>query len=191
MAGASIEIRDELSPALASVVQTAENPAEIMGDVAAYLLLATQERFERETDPDGQKWMPLAARTAAARIGRGRQRRGTDHILRDRTRLYQSLTTMHDGANATVGTNVVYAAIHQFGGVIRQSAREQKLSLKKIRGKKGMRFVRAGTKGAQERLASIGERSITIPARPYLGINDADRAEIEALITQGFERGLA
>lgn len=188
MSGTSIEIKDELTPALTRLLEVADDPAEIMSGVAGYLLTSTQQRFERETGPDGQKWKGLSARTANARAGRGRKVRGADHILRDTLRLYQSLTTLSDATSATIGTNVVYAAIHHFGGDIQQAERSQKLSLKRIRGKKSVRFVKAGTKGAVERDVTIGAHAITIPARPYLGINDADRAEIAEIITDGFRK---
>jgi phage virion morphogenesis protein len=190
MSGASIQIRDELSPTLNRLVTTAENPAEIMSDVAGYLLVSTQQRFESEAGPDGQKWQPLKARTASARAGRGRKKRGSDHILRDTVRLYNSLSTSSDSESATVGTNVEYAAIHQFGGVIKQGERTQKLSLKRIRGSKKVRFVKAGTKGATEHDVTIGAREITIPARPYLGINDADRIEIGTIILTEFGKAV-
>ncbi|WEO73777.1 phage virion morphogenesis protein [Agrobacterium vitis] len=190
MSGTSIEIRDGLSPTLNRLVTISENPAEVMGDVAAYMLTSTQQRFEREIGPDGQKWQPLKGRTASARAGRGRKLRGSDHILRDTGRLYNSLTSSADATSATVGTNVEYAAIHQFGGVIKQGERTQKLSLKRIRGSKKVRFVKAGTKGAIEREATIGARDITMPARPYLGINDADRDEIGTIIMTDFGRAI-
>ncbi|WP_234689393.1 phage virion morphogenesis protein [Allorhizobium ampelinum] len=190
MTGTSIEIRDGLSPTLNRLVTISDDSAEIMSDIAAYLLTSTQQRFERETGPDGQKWQGLKARTASARAGRGRKARGADHILRDTVRLYSSLTTASDARSATVGTNVEYAAIHQFGGVIKQDARTQKLSLKRIRGSKKVRFVKAGAKGATERDATIGAREITIPARPYLGINDADRDEVGAIVMTGFGKAI-
>ncbi|WP_337267062.1 phage virion morphogenesis protein [Oryzifoliimicrobium ureilyticus] len=186
MTGASITVTDEISPAIERLVATTQNASQIMSEVAGYLLSSTQERFQRETGPDGKKWQALSPRTASARAGRGV--RGYDHILRDSVRLYNSLTTASNATTATVGTNVIYAGIHQFGGTIEQGERSQKLSLKRIRGKRGMRFVRSGRKGAIEREVTIGARSITIPARPYLGVNAADEAEIAAIIEAGLER---
>ncbi|MDQ0454652.1 phage virion morphogenesis protein [Rhizobium paknamense] len=190
MAGTSIEIRDGLTPTLERLVSVSDNPAAIMSDVAAYLLTSTQQRFEQEIGPDGQKWKPLKPRTAAQRIGKGRVKRGSEHILVRTGRLKNSLTAASDAVSATVGTNVEYAAIHQFGGVIRQTARSQTLSLKRIRGSKQVRFVRAGAKGAVEREVTIGARQIVMPARPYLGINDADRAEIATIIMTDFGKAV-
>ena len=62
--------------------------------------------------------------------------------------------------------------------------REQRIYLKKIR-KKGAaraRFVRRGTKGAEERTVQVGAHSVTIPARPYLGLSDEDRQEIGLIV---------
>lgn len=190
MSGASIEIKDELTPALTRLLEVVDDPAEIMSGVAGYLLTSTQQRFERETGPDGQKWRDLSPRTANARAGRGRGTRGYEHILRDTLRLYNSLTTRSDATSAAVGTNDIRASTHQFGATIEQPERSQKLSLKRIRGKKGVRFVRAGTKGATERDVTIGAHSITIPARPAFGINDADRDEIAEIITDGLRRNV-
>ncbi|TXI00295.1 MAG: phage virion morphogenesis protein [Rhizobium sp.] len=190
MFGASVEIKDELTPALTRFVEAAENPAEIMGGVAGYLLTSTQQRFERETGPDGQKWQDLSPRTANKRSGRGRSIRGYEHILRDTTRLYTSLTTRSDATSAAAGTNDIRAGTHQFGAEIQQPERSQKLSLKRIRGKNGVRFVKAGTKGATERDVTIGAHVVRIPARPFFGINDVDREEISEIITSGLGKEL-
>lgn len=187
MAGTSIVIENTASPALARIVGVAERPGAIMRDVGGYILFSTQRRFETETGPDGAKWQRLSPRTAKARIGR-RRARGADHILRLSNRLYKSLTMQSDDNSAQVGTNVEYAAIHQFGGEIEIAERRQSLSLKEVRGSKRSRFVRAGTKGATIKDATIGAHIIPIPARPYLGINDADREEIGVVAVEALRR---
>lgn len=179
MAGASITISNTATPTLVRLVAAASQPAEMMRDVAGYLLFSTQRRFETQTDPDGRKWKPLKPRTAAARAGR--RVRGNDHILRVTTRLYQSLTQASDATSAQLGSNAEYAAIHQLGGEIQMPARESRLTFKKVRGKRGVRFVKAGTKDATVRDVKIGAHTINMPARPYLGISDADRSEIEII----------
>lgn len=186
MTGTSILIRDDATEALGRFMEVSGAPAAMMRDIAGYMLFSTQRRFETETDPDGKKWEPLKRRTAAARIGR--RRRGTDHILRVTTRLYQSLISASDATSAQVGTNLEYAAIHQFGGVIPVPERQGRVSFKAVRGKRGVRFVRPGTKGAEAREVTIRAHSIRIPARAYLGINDADRAEIELIAVESIRR---
>lgn len=69
-------------------------------------------RFERQVDPDGRAWQPLAPATIQARRGGGVDAK----ILIDSARLMQSLTHHAERDRVTVGTNVVYAAIHQLGG---------------------------------------------------------------------------
>lgn len=177
MTGASIKLTDEASPAVNQLVATAGNPSKITAAIAGYLVFSIQRRFETETDPEGNQWARLSPRTARGRRGRGI--RGYDHILRDTTRLYQSIQAYSDDSTAAAGTNLEYAGIHQFGGSIRHSARSSKISFKKVRGKRGVRFVRPGTKGATEQDVVIPEFETTIKARPYLGINDEDLAEIE------------
>lgn len=189
MTGASIEIRDEISPALSRLVANAENPARIMDDVAGHLLTSTQRRFETETDPDGKKWKPLSPRTAAAR--RGRRTRGHDNILRDSVRLYNSLTTTFDASSATVGTNVEYAAIHQLGGPIRKQ--ERRATIYQFYDAKRDVFDQRFRSKARSNFArdvTIPAHEIQMPARAYLGINAADIAEISAIINAGLAKGI-
>lgn len=74
-----------------------------LAEIGAMLLTSTQDRFEKEQAPDGSPWEPLATP-----VGRP--------ILRDTVRLYQSLTYAVDRNQVEVGSNVVYARIHQLGG---------------------------------------------------------------------------
>ena len=76
---------------------------------------------------------------------------------------FASLTSQVEGNVLRVGTNKVYAAVHQFGGTIRPRAAPR------LAFRLGQRLVFAGT--------------VTIPARPFLGISDDDRATI----LEGFE----
>lgn len=176
MTGTTIRLDDTATEGLSRLVNTAVHPGQMLSAMGAYLLTSTQRRFETETGPDGQKWKPLSKRTEKRMVRRGR-RRGTANILRVSTRLYQSLVMRSDAVSAEVGTNVVYAAVHQFGGEIQQYARSQRLSLKKIRGGRA-RFVKHGSKGAELRNITIGEHTINIPARPYLGFSQVDIARL-------------
>jgi phage gpG-like protein len=62
MAGTSITIVDTATPAVSRLIAAATQPAEMMRDIAGYLLFSTQRRFETETGPDGKKWQGLALR---------------------------------------------------------------------------------------------------------------------------------
>ncbi|SEH22534.1 phage virion morphogenesis protein [Rhizobium sp. NFR12] len=184
MPGAAIILDDELTPVISAIGISITHPGGLTAEMAAYLLSSTQRRFERQVGPDGTKWAPLARRTTLAKI-RGR-RRGASNILRVTTRLYSSLVAASDDHSAEVGSNVEYAGIHQFGGEIQQYARSQRASFKKIR--KRYRFVQRGTKGATEKNITIGEHTVKMPARPYLGFNEQDRAELIAIGQDWLER---
>lgn len=174
MPGASISLSDELQPVISAIGVTVQHPGRLTEAWAAYMLYSTQRRFQTETGPDGVKWKPLARRTTLAKV-RGR-RRGASNMLRVTTRLYSSLTTYSDELEAAVGTNLIYAGPHQFGGEITQYARSQRTSFKKVRGR--LRFAKRGSRGSTERNITIGEHIVRIPARPYLGFSADDQARL-------------
>ncbi|MEH3093369.1 MAG: phage virion morphogenesis protein [Agrobacterium cavarae] len=175
MPGAAIQVDDELRPVLALIGLALDHPGKLTSAFAAHMLYSTQRRFETETDPDGVKWKALARRTTLKKV-RGNRRRGENNILRVSGDLYRSLVAQSDDKSASVGSNRVYARVHQEGGDIRQYARSQKASLLKVKGK--TRFVPHGKKGSELRNVTIGEHVINIPARPYLGFSESDRARL-------------
>jgi phage virion morphogenesis protein len=187
MAGASVTIENTASETLIRLVAIANDPSVIMRDIAGYVLFSTQRRFETETGPDGVKWKALSPRTAKARIGRGKVR-GYAHILRQSNRLYQSLIMASDSNTSQVGTNAEYALIHQAGGDIEMPERQARVTFKKIRGANNVRFVKPGTKDATVKDVTIGAHIIRMPARPYLGINEADQVEIAAVALDAIGR---
>lgn len=174
MPGVAIRLDDELAPVISRIGIALANPAELTSAFAAYLLFSTQRRFETETGPDGTKWQPLARRTTMKKV-RGK-RRGSANILRVSTMLYRSIVSQSDATSAEVGSNLVYARVHQLGGEITHYARSQRVSLAKVR--RRYRFVPHGRKGSVEKKVTIGEHSITIPARPYLGFSEQDRTRL-------------
>lgn len=73
--------------------------------------------------------------------------------------LLRSIDFLVDGGQAIIGTGLVYARIHQRGGKIVPKS------------KKALRFVAGGK--------VVFARSVTMPARPYMGVSDEDGREIE------------
>lgn len=102
---------DRLAEAMNGLLRLRADPAPMLDDLGMQWLTLTQDRFEAERDPDGGKWQPT-------------QRGGA--ILRDTNRLYQSLTYEVHADGVAVGSNVVYSAIHQFGG---QAGRGRKVTI--------------------------------------------------------------
>ena len=106
--GASVAVDSApLDGVLAHLAAALSHHDDIMDAIGKYLVASTHRRFERERAPDGTPWL----RSARAIAEGGR-------TLTDTGRLRGSIThTVTDGGRAVeVGSSVVYAAIHQFGG---------------------------------------------------------------------------
>jgi phage gpG-like protein len=111
MAGAKLEVTieaDEALGALGQAVGRLDDPAPLWDAVGAMLVTSTGDRFERETDPEGNPWPPSIR--ALADGGK---------TLTDTMVLRNSMTHNVLGAGVEVGSAEIYAAIHQEGGVIR------------------------------------------------------------------------
>lgn len=127
--------------------QMGTNPEPLLSSIAFLGEASTRERFRIQTGPDGQRWKP----SLRAQLTGGKTLTKDGH-------LGDSITSTADKHAAEWGTNRIYAAIHQFGGVI------------KAKGTGGLRF-------------KIGERwsnkrQVSIPARPFLGISADDQQDI-------------
>lgn len=118
----------------------------------------TVERLQKGgPSPAGQAWTP--------------NREGRKPILFRSGALARSIDYAVGGAQLVVGSGLVYAAIHQFGGVIlpKESPR--------LAFRIGNRMVFA--------------RKVTMPARPYIGLSPADRREVILAAVQYIRRVLA
>ena len=104
-----------------AVLASLDRAAAVLGnpplaEIGARLVASTIDRFERERDPDGTPWLP--SQRALAEHGQ---------TLTDTGRLKASIAYLVlDREELLVGTNVTYAAIHQFGG---QAGRAKKTTL--------------------------------------------------------------
>lgn len=169
---ASIEGLDGMQAALDRLAAAARRPEPLLRIVGVAMLRSTQQRFRSGLDPRGQPWTPLSPAYAA-------EKRGPPNILVGQggmaSGLMGSLSADAGGlivgsSDVRWGTNKPYAAIHQFGGVIKpKNARALVFEL-------GGHLVRV--------------RSVTIPARPYLGLSAEDRATIIELADDWLERTL-
>jgi phage virion morphogenesis protein len=171
MVGISVTLTGETEArsALGRAARQVENPRGLYDNIGASLVAFTQRRFEQGVAPDGSAWPPSLR--ALAEGGK---------TLIKTARLMQSVTHEADDAGVTVGTNVVYAAIHQLGGTIEQGARKQDIHFKRKRGGR-VEFAKANKKATFAQKVDVGPRTINMPARPFLGIDHQDEVEIEAL----------
>lgn len=160
----TVKITDNgVKEAMASLSRRMADPSPIMQAIAEALATQTAENFITESGPLG-KWPPLKS----PRKKRAGQRDQTAQLLQDSGRLRNSITATGIGNTAVVGTNVVYAAIHQFGGQIDIPARSQQSYFKQDRrGSVGRLFVRKSASNFAQ-WHTRGQTSIDMPARPFL-----------------------
>ncbi|PZR89643.1 MAG: phage virion morphogenesis protein [Stutzerimonas stutzeri] len=189
--GVRLEVNDEaVTRQLDQVAGIEGAKREILDPFGGYLVTSTQRRFERETAPDGSPWQRLSPRTAARRI-RGR-RRGFENILRVTRRLEQSIVYKISGNELHVGSNVEYAAAHQLGAEIEVAERQQ--TIFQHYDAKTDTFDQRFRKPSRSNFArdvTISAHTISVPARAYLGLDDADRLEFGNIVTDFMgKRGL-
>ncbi|MBL8510589.1 MAG: phage virion morphogenesis protein [Betaproteobacteria bacterium] len=156
-------------------------PRGLLQSIGFSLLRSTRDRFDSQIDPDGRRWSPLKAATIKSK------KRRKNRILENTLTLRDSIQMRVNDNSVEIGTNVVYAAIHQFGGEIERAPHTRLgLKLRKVRGK--TRFAKASaTKGVRTVNASVGAYKIPIPARPFLGVSKQDESEIARIVRDYLE----
>lgn len=167
---ASIEITLEFpggEDAINRLIRASQRLRPVFASFGKHLLEEVEERFRTQTDPDGQPWVDLKPATW--------RRKKNNKILTETTRLRGSFSYEATDAGLELGTPVVYAPIHQFGGQIEHEARQQELFFKidPRTGRPGRRFV----KKERSDFAQMAQRrayTVEIEPRPFLGITDND-----------------
>ena len=99
---------EELQGKLERLSKALENKTPLLRRIANTLQNVTEESFDKQASPFGEKWKPNAPKTL-------QKKRGNKIRIQSRL-LSQSFTQKVTGTSAQVGTNKEYAAIHQFGG---------------------------------------------------------------------------
>ena len=113
----SITIRhntDEILDAFNKLLARSDNLAPVMKDIEGVLAEATERAFDEESSPDHDPWPTLGAFTQSQRQEQGKW---PGQILQCSGRLASNIETDSDSDSAYIGTNVIYAAIHQYGGI--------------------------------------------------------------------------
>lgn len=149
---------------LAEKLREAQNldVAGIMNAIGVSLVSSVSQRFQMGIDPDGMPWQP--SRRAASQGGK---------TLMDTSRLEKSVTyvTYPESGQVDVGTDVIYGRIHQDGGTIT------------AKGGGYLKFI-----GGDGGFVQI--KSVNMPKRSYLGINDQDKQVIVGIVQSGIRRAL-
>lgn len=139
MSDEPIEIKidnKKVEKVLLEIAQKSSNLRPLMKNIAGILADSTEENFKEEGRP---KWKDLSEKTKTARRKTGHY---PGQILQVSGQLAMSIATQYDNESAIIGSNKVYAAIHQLGGLAGKN------------------------------------KSVTIPARPYLQLTEDDFDEI-------------
>lgn len=84
-----------------------------MREIAGHLADSVAESFARQAAPDGTPWAPLGDRTVKERRRKGYGPEGP--ILQRSGDLSLRILSDSDRDSAAAGTNLIYAATHQFG----------------------------------------------------------------------------
>ena len=90
---------------LEAILERAGDLDAVLDEIGGALVQSVQERFESGTGPDGERWKPSIR--ALAESGQ---------TLVDSGRLRDSITHAVEPGRVVIGSNLVYAAIHQLGG---------------------------------------------------------------------------
>jgi phage virion morphogenesis protein len=122
MAGVIKKI-DLVTPDLRERAARLKNTAPLLKRIGVYVSRnAVPANFRNQASPDGTPWKPLAAQTISLRRGKHQgkgsgsaPKKFSGKILQDTGRLKASFTSEVRGNAVAVGTNVAYAARHQFG----------------------------------------------------------------------------
>lgn len=108
----SITINDRATrEAIKLLQQKAINLEPAHKQIGEYLVLSTDERFRTETDPDGNKWTPLKAKTIQRKQAEGKILRVLQATGLMRSRINYSA----DDRQVTIGTSDRKAPFHQLG----------------------------------------------------------------------------
>jgi len=150
-------------------VKAADLPG-LLKNIGETELKVTRDRFTSKTAPDGTPWKDNSPLTKL--LARG------GSLMRRSGRLMGSLNYQVVGDTLQFGPNTVYAAVQQFGAVIMPRA----ASTLRIPIAAGMMIGGKRTKQA----GGIFVKSVTIPARPYIGIGPKDEEAITNTVEDWF-----
>lgn len=165
MIGATFELDlDLVLRRIAAIERRGGERQALMRGIAGDLADAVEENFAQQGRP---RWADL--RSVSIRRGAGYR------ILQDSGRLAASITRSFDDTTARVGTNLVYARIHQFGG-------RTKAHVIRAKNKKAL-YTPFGPR------KSVNHPGSVIPARPFLSVTERDLQRIGRR-GEAFLRGL-
>jgi phage gpG-like protein len=176
----------EWQEAVGRLQQATDDFSELRaGNIADAVQGMVADAFQEQGRP-GEPWPELSDKTLARRR-KGKKASNSDRILQDTGRLKQSVSVGQAGSHSyEVGSNILYARVHQFGAVIRRKTREAKNAERLLeRAKKGRKYSDHVLELASQQAKERGGILTVIPARPYLPMpmTEDERGELaDALV---------
>ena len=153
----TVEFNDaEVSAAIARIQAHLSDLSPLMNEIGMFLVRSTEERFSATEAPDGSKWA-LRSPVTIAHYLRTKQTFGP--ILHKSGDLPRSISHQYDDASVTIGSNLIYSAVLQFGAA--QGAFGASIG-KDSKGRDHFHSIPWGN----------------IPARPFIGLSGDDRQNI-------------
>jgi phage virion morphogenesis protein len=188
MAGAQINITATVTvdaPELKALQERLAAPSDLSHRIGEYMQEAIQRRFSDQRAPDGTPWQELDPAYAK------RKKYNRDKVLTLRGYLRRSIRyqpNLSGPDSAVIGTNLEYAAIHQFGGEIQAPERQGTVRLRSVAGR--VLFAKKKqTRGVTAKDVTIKAHTIKIPARPFLGVSDQERVHLADIVRDWLMRG--
>lgn len=156
-----VEINDaKFAQAMARLAELARDVTPALRGIGEYLANSSRDRFKTQTAPDGSAWAPLSTWYEKTKPV------NQDKILTLHGYLCNTIHWQVFPDSVLVGSNLEYAAIHQFGGVIRP---------------KRAKALKVGGRPVSQ---------VRIPARAYLGISAEDAAGCEGVVMDYLASGI-
>uniref|UniRef100_A4WS38 Phage virion morphogenesis protein n=1 Tax=Cereibacter sphaeroides (strain ATCC 17025 / ATH 2.4.3) TaxID=349102 RepID=A4WS38_CERS5 len=146
--------QDQVTVGLEALARQLDDLTPVMQEIGAFLVASTKERFQKGETPEGAKWAPKSPTTVAA-YARRKVRLDPRPLFGETGMLSSQIAMFAGPASVEVGSNLVYAAVMQFGA-----------------GKGAFGADRAGHP------IPWG----TIPGRPFLGLSPADAQGIRDIV---------
>jgi len=145
-------------------------------NMGEYMVGATERRFETSTAPDGSKWAPNSQLTLSRKKG---NKPGIGETLSLSTQIHYEAT----GNSLVIGSTMDYSSTFHFGALMGAFGRYFQLSRLSAYPEGDFRRAAGSKKGHPIPWGNI-------PARPFLGVSQADEAELLAIL-QDYFGGLA
>lgn len=194
---------------IARMIRGLEQPRPLLVAWGRKLQEQTAARFRTQTSPAGIPWKRTGELALSTRPGGG----GGGRTLSDSDQLLGSIINPDprvDADSVRIGSNLPYANIHQYGGTISpRAAKNLAIPLTREARRSGRArrwwkqneqrhpFILPGKRDSAVIATRQGKRvtahwllkkSVTIPARPYLGVSDQNMKELGDIALGVFNR---